>query len=350
MKKQEFKWEQAYQKLRELIAGKHFQPNEKLPREELLCHELGVARGTLRTALAKLENEGYIERCHPGGTKVRQDQPRRLMVVLPNEFSGTSPGFYAYPFIKKCCSRLCFEMRTVQASQLKAGISEPESYAGVVILCGSLQGTEDMVQQLKKHDFPQIMLFADEDDCRKTGFAGVGFDAFHELQSAVTYLARSGHRRIAYLTLPTCRRPSGEQLKELFRQAGAPESIPFIREFDEYSRIREITGDLMELKVPPTAILCYNDHTAVEVYAELDARKLRIPEDVAVMNCFGVANGVLLIPELTYIDSSHQLMVQTAFDLLQRFREWKHLPVPPCLKVPCSIVVKASTMKRFYDL
>ncbi|MBR7139903.1 MAG: winged helix-turn-helix transcriptional regulator [Lentisphaeria bacterium] len=66
----QLKRELVYQKLRDLIAGKYFQPGDKLPREVILCGQMGVSRGTLRAALAQLEREGYIERCHPGGTRV----------------------------------------------------------------------------------------------------------------------------------------------------------------------------------------------------------------------------------------------------------------------------------------
>src|SRR6185436_1882310 len=64
---------------------------ESIPTEKELCAEFDVARGTVRQALQKLENEGYLRREQGRGTFVRlgeiqtQDraQPKRLAFVVP---------------------------------------------------------------------------------------------------------------------------------------------------------------------------------------------------------------------------------------------------------------------------
>lgn len=57
--------------LRELGAGKWLQ-NERLPTEATLAGELGVAVGTLRKALAALEQDGILERRQGSGTYVAE--------------------------------------------------------------------------------------------------------------------------------------------------------------------------------------------------------------------------------------------------------------------------------------
>ncbi len=52
--------EQAYRRLREGILAGSYSPNQRLVEAEL-CVELAVSRGTLRMALARLEQEGLIE-------------------------------------------------------------------------------------------------------------------------------------------------------------------------------------------------------------------------------------------------------------------------------------------------
>ncbi len=59
--------------LRELGAGKWLQ-GERLPAEAVLAEQLGVAVGTLRKALAGLEDDGMLERRQGSGTYVAASQ------------------------------------------------------------------------------------------------------------------------------------------------------------------------------------------------------------------------------------------------------------------------------------
>ncbi|MBR7890188.1 GntR family transcriptional regulator [Marinomonas sp. A79] len=56
---------------REIAAG-HWLPGERLPVEAKLADTLGVAIGTLRKALAKLEEDGLVERRQGSGTYVKR--------------------------------------------------------------------------------------------------------------------------------------------------------------------------------------------------------------------------------------------------------------------------------------
>ena len=56
---------------REIAAG-HWQAGERLPVEAELAVKLGVAVGTLRKALAKLETDGLLERRQGSGTYVKR--------------------------------------------------------------------------------------------------------------------------------------------------------------------------------------------------------------------------------------------------------------------------------------
>ena len=338
------KRELVYRKLRDLIAGKVFQPGAKLPKEVILCGQMGVSRGTLRAALARLEREGYIERCHPGGTRVTGEIPRRVLVVLPSDFNGLAPAFYAYPAVEECCRRHRLEMHTVLYQQLPEEIAEPESYLGALLLCTPRE-KEDPCRLLGKYPFPKVITCADPEGGRLSGFACVGFDFRREVFAAMGYLMDLGHRRISYISSVGSRRFPLPELRLFCEKNGIPESASLIREFSGYPEIRAVVRELMRLPEPPTALLCFNDHTALEVYAELKSLKLSIPEDVAVMNTFGVANGVLLKPDLTYIDSVHALAVKAAFDLLLNRKAWETRSPAPRVVIPCNIVSRESTMK-----
>jgi GntR family transcriptional regulator len=71
------------QRLREYLTSGRIATGEKLPPEVELCDLMNVSRNTLRTALSRLEGEGYILRRKRQGTVVlRTTSPRRFSVDL----------------------------------------------------------------------------------------------------------------------------------------------------------------------------------------------------------------------------------------------------------------------------
>lgn len=66
---------------REVAAG-HYPVGERLPVEAELAAQLGVAVGTLRKALAKLESDGMLERRQGSGTYVRSSLNSRSVYQL----------------------------------------------------------------------------------------------------------------------------------------------------------------------------------------------------------------------------------------------------------------------------
>lgn len=78
--------------LREQITSGDLAPGAKLPSEKALQQTYGLARGTVRQAVAILRAEGLVETRHPVGTFVREELDRtnvsiqrgsRLTVRMP---------------------------------------------------------------------------------------------------------------------------------------------------------------------------------------------------------------------------------------------------------------------------
>ena len=73
--------EQGYEQLREAIVSGRLQPNERLVEAEL-SRELGVGRAVVRAALARLEQEGLVERERNRGARVRMIGEREAVEIL----------------------------------------------------------------------------------------------------------------------------------------------------------------------------------------------------------------------------------------------------------------------------
>lgn len=59
---------QVYNWVRAYIDENKFSGNQKIPSEQALCMRFGVCRATVRTALRKLEEEGFVYRVRGSGT------------------------------------------------------------------------------------------------------------------------------------------------------------------------------------------------------------------------------------------------------------------------------------------
>lgn len=67
--------------LRDEISRGTFAPGAPFPTEEALCRRFGVARGTVRRALADLQTEGFVFRRQGLGTFVREQVPNALPIM-----------------------------------------------------------------------------------------------------------------------------------------------------------------------------------------------------------------------------------------------------------------------------
>ena len=72
--------EQLYERVRSAIAAGRINPGERLPASRTLASELGVARGTVEAAYARLAGEGYLLARGAGGTIV---SPMLRLDALP---------------------------------------------------------------------------------------------------------------------------------------------------------------------------------------------------------------------------------------------------------------------------
>lgn len=109
---------QLYNDLKIAISSGQLNPGEKLPTEVDLREQYNISRDTVRRALAKLENEGFIIRKPPRGTFVKQNKSDYELTEL-SSFSeqmkarGISPS-----------SELdSIELSALESSEIKAFLS-----------------------------------------------------------------------------------------------------------------------------------------------------------------------------------------------------------------------------------
>lgn len=133
---------------------------------------------------------------------------------------------------------------------------------------------------------------------------------------AVVYLKSLGHRRIAFVTGPERGRSSRERL-EGYRQgivAGGLEHREelVIRGGGLLEDGPRALATLMGLADPPTAIMCYNDLTAIGVLAAAAKTGLRTPAELSVVGYDNIPLSAYCVPALTTIDQPKAQMGRLA--------------------------------------
>jgi DNA-binding LacI/PurR family transcriptional regulator len=166
---------------------------------------------------------------------------------------------------------------------------------------------------------------------------------------ATRYLIDRGHRRIAVIGAnPRVPTTSAASLRlEGFRDALAERGVPLRDEYvvtaEEWHLRDGAVGmaRLLALPEPPDAVFCFNDTMALGALHVLSTRRLRVPEDVAVIGFDNVPMAEFAAPPLTTIEPGTAQIAKQAVDLLAA-RVTGDAGPPTEVFTDCSLVVRHS--------
>lgn len=140
---------------------------------------------------------------------------------------------------------------------------------------------------------------------------------------ATDYVIELGHRRLGYFAGPSffgCAKQRQQGFVESLINHGIPVSDALILKSETHLSAREAYLAALEaLKDPktrPTALLCFNDMLAVEVYRAARELSLEIPRDLSVVGVDNIDPAAMLAPPLTTIDIFPELSGRQAAELL----------------------------------
>lgn len=123
--------------------------------------------------------------------------------------------------------------------------------------------------------------------------------------SAVDYLAKRGYKRIAYISgIPTI--PSSRDREKGYRSALQDNNLTYEKNLVRYGDSRHESGvklcaDLLELPNPPDAIFTGNNLITLGALETIHTKKLKIPEDIAIIGFDDMYWSISLNPPLTAV-------------------------------------------------
>ena len=184
----------------------------------------------------------------------------------------------------------------------------------------------------------------------------VSVDNENGASMALEHLYRLGHREIAFLRGPKALSSSGQRWKGIraFAQSAGlhldskkilelPESLDPNSSFEAGA---QLTRELLRQGKPFTALVAYDDITALGALRALKKKGLRVPEDCSVVGFDDVAQARLSVPSLTTVRQPMEAMGSlSAGMVLEAIKAMDEKQDVPALrrKIPAELVVREST-------
>jgi DNA-binding LacI/PurR family transcriptional regulator len=173
---------------------------------------------------------------------------------------------------------------------------------------------------------------------------------------ALEHLYRLGHREIAFLRGPKALTSSGQRWKGIraFAQTAGvkldakltvelPESLDPNSSFEAGT---QLTTELLRRGKPFTALLAYDDVTALGALRALKKKGMRVPEDCSVIGFDDVSQASLSVPSLTTVRQPMEAMgamsAGIVLDAIKAADQKREIPAVR-RKIPAELVVREST-------
>ncbi|MBN1184875.1 MAG: LacI family DNA-binding transcriptional regulator [Bacteroidales bacterium] len=161
--------------------------------------------------------------------------------------------------------------------------------------------------------------------------------------SAVDFLAKSGYKRIAYISgLPQI--PSSQQREAGYLDALNANGLPVDRDLIKYGNSRHESGvelceELLNLPKPPDALFTGNNLITLGALETIHKRKLNVPGDIAIIGFDDMYWSISLNPPLTAVR-------QPAYEIGRRAAEQLIVRISDPSRPTVRMVLKTELMIR----
>ena len=191
-----------------------------------------------------------------------------------------------------------------------------------VILLGGPSPFEAAGDYSTAAQYPPVVVAGEVAVPSMRGLPAVRVDNFKAATDIVRYVIGLGHKRIAFIG----GEPDSLLLEEreaAYRQAMLDAGLTVPSEYVTYGDLviegaRRVTRDLLNLRAPPTAIVCGNDEMALGTMAEARTKGLEVPRDLSVVGFDDIRYAEIANPRLTTVGHPAHLIGEQSFNLLWR--------------------------------
>ncbi|MEW5956578.1 MAG: LacI family DNA-binding transcriptional regulator, partial [Chloroflexota bacterium] len=141
--------------------------------------------------------------------------------------------------------------------------------------------SDTVLPRLQEYNFPVVLINV------QTYAHAICTDNIGGVRLAVEYLLDLGHTRIAYLGSQRNERENSQRqagYKQAITDRGLPPGPIVIGQGDGWMEAgRSGMAQLLTLPQPPTAVLCFNDLSAIAAMGAARSAALRVPQDISIV-------------------------------------------------------------------
>jgi len=341
-----------------------------------VARESGYSASTVSIVL----NSAPLSRYIPSGTKERIQATARRLGYRPNPLArslrsqrSNIVGVMVFDILDPFCTPILrgLENSLYQANYLPLladSHNEPHRFErylemlldrrveGLVIIANWLVTDIKLLADLTAKQIPTVIAGR---GIEIENASTVSVDNEGGAALALEHLYRLGHREIAFLRGPKTLSSSWQRWKgirsfaqsvglrlESKRIAELPQSLDPNSSFEAAA---QLTAELLRHGKTFTALMAYDDMTALGALRALKNGGVRVPEDCSVIGFDDVAQAGLSVPSLTTVRQPMEAMgamsVGMILDAINAVHQKQEIPVVR-KKIPAELVVRESTRSR----
>lgn len=357
-----------------------FAAGATLISERALAVCLKLSRNTVRKAYSSLQDDEVIER-RPGGrnvyitkkfeeTYVQESYPT-IGLVLPDKMAWliSNRKFEVLDYVSgviDTAGEFGFAATIIPLppvdeppTKLQAWFDDMRGHLSGLIYLGDREGEyHDKAFQLMlaETSIPQVFVGG------KSKLEHVGsviVDAVSGMVAAIELLLELQHKNIGlifkkvpkrrYLQLQSFQRYD-DALTAMSKCNVAINPEWTIKDFKDIASLEKQITEMMQLKNRPSALLCYNDWTAMRVIKICKKLNFRVPEDISIIGYDDHHLAAEFNPPLTTIKHPRHLLGKTAVKMIAESRRL-HVPVTQLNKVlQANLIIRNCTAPRREDI
>ena len=279
-----------------------------------------VAAGTRDRVQRAIEDLGFVR--NGSARQLRAGKSRAVGAIVLDIanpfFTEVTRGIEDRLRESNCLLVLCSSDDSVEKEAHYLGVLEEQRVRGLLITPAARDVSQ--LQRLQRLGTTVVLL---DRTSPTSELCSVSVDDVHGGELAGRHLLECGHRRIGFINGPRATRQCADRrrgLRKAVRAAG----------LDPDTVIHEVTTQTLNAEggetalysmldagaVPPEAIFCVNDITALGVLRGLLRRGLSVPGDIAVVGYDDVEFAAMLSTPLTSIRQPKYKLGQAAAELL----------------------------------
>lgn len=339
--------------LKDLIERGRLAEGEYVPAEKELAARFGVSLGTVKKAMRRLKEDGYVERRKGHGTRVVRStatsvKDQNSIVVL---LGRVRRSFYAeiYSGIQgelddRDYKPILIETRDLSKPERRAILKHREQVGGFLVVPASDNTNQALYGQLLAEEIPFVFM---DRYLPQFNVDAVVSDNVQGGYLATRCLLEFGHRRIAVVGLTGVvslkdRLAGYRRALEEF-EVPCDEDLLYPRQSTAFEDGYRIAGRILEEHSEVTAAFCLRDDAAWGTLRALSDAGVRVPEEFSVIG-YDDNEDICsrLTPPLTTVRQPKPEIGAEAAKRLMRKVEGREIEGPKVLHLPVELVRRES--------